>query len=63
MIAIVRGYCGEDALEKSWGPQKMDVPKAPGVGLFLEDVRIIKDLFQSPLWHVKKQSTPMTALN
>lgn len=38
MIAIVRGYCGEDVLTKSWGPRKMDIPKAPGMGLFLDEL-------------------------
>ncbi|KAL8601279.1 hypothetical protein ACOMHN_003223 [Nucella lapillus] len=38
MIAIVRGYCGLDALTKSWGPLKMDIPKAPGLGLFLNEL-------------------------
>ncbi|XP_041370240.1 tRNA pseudouridine synthase A-like [Gigantopelta aegis] len=34
--AIVKGYCGKDIIEKSWKPKRLDVPKAPGVGLFLE---------------------------
>ncbi|XP_076467922.1 pseudouridylate synthase 1 homolog [Babylonia areolata] len=38
MIAIVRGFCGEDVLKKSWGPHKMDIPKAPGLGLFLHEL-------------------------
>lgn len=38
MIAIVRGYCGEDVLTKAWGPVKVDIPKAPGLGLFLDEL-------------------------
>ncbi|XP_025093727.1 tRNA pseudouridine synthase A-like [Pomacea canaliculata] len=36
MIAIVRGCCGVDVLEKSWAPYRIDIPKAPGLGLFLD---------------------------
>lgn len=35
-IAIVKGYCGEDAIDKAWNPEKLDIPKAPGLGLVLE---------------------------
>ena len=38
MISIVRGHCGIDVLTKAWGPLKMDIPKAPGTGLFLDQV-------------------------
>ncbi|XP_048241100.1 tRNA pseudouridine synthase A-like isoform X2 [Haliotis rufescens] len=38
MIAIVKGYCGEEVMEKAWQPDKVDVPKAPGVGLMLEQL-------------------------
>ncbi|XP_070209957.1 pseudouridylate synthase 1 homolog [Littorina saxatilis] len=38
MISIVRGYCGDEALVKSWGPLKVDIPKAPGTGLFLQEL-------------------------
>ncbi|XP_054450312.1 pseudouridylate synthase 1 homolog isoform X2 [Pteronotus mesoamericanus] len=38
VVAIVKGYAPEDALERSWGEAKMDVPKAPGLGLVLERV-------------------------
>lgn len=36
MIAIVRGYCGPEVLEKAWKAEKIDIPKAPGLGLFLD---------------------------
>ncbi|KAL5022036.1 hypothetical protein ScPMuIL_001191 [Solemya velum] len=34
-IAIVKGLCGEDVIQKSWEPLKVDIPKAPGLGLLL----------------------------
>ncbi|GFN82400.1 tRNA pseudouridine synthase [Plakobranchus ocellatus] len=37
-IAIVRGYCGEKVIDSCWGPEKVDVPKAPGLGLVLEQL-------------------------
>ncbi|RUS88057.1 hypothetical protein EGW08_004223 [Elysia chlorotica] len=37
-IAIVRGYCGESVIDSCWGPEKVDVPKAPGLGLVLEQL-------------------------
>lgn len=38
VIAVVKGYAGEEVVERSWGSQKVDVPKAPGLGLVLEKV-------------------------
>ncbi|XP_067656614.1 pseudouridylate synthase 1 homolog [Haliotis asinina] len=38
MIAIVKGYCGEEVMDKAWQAEKVDVPKAPGVGLMLEQL-------------------------
>ncbi|KAM6985561.1 pseudouridylate synthase 1 homolog [Aplochiton taeniatus] len=38
VIAVLKGYAGEDVLERSWGEEKVDVPKAPGLGLVLEKV-------------------------
>lgn len=38
VVAVMKGYAGEEVLERSWGPQKVDVPKAPGLGLVLERV-------------------------
>jgi hypothetical protein len=54
MISIVRGYCGEDVLVKSWGAAKMDVPKAPGLGLFLDEVHIWN--VENVKRHLKKKS-------
>lgn len=39
VIAIVKGYASEEVMERSWGEEKVDVPKAPGLGLVLERVR------------------------
>ncbi|XP_034566123.1 tRNA pseudouridine synthase A isoform X1 [Notolabrus celidotus] len=38
VIAVIRGYAKEDVMERSWGKEKVDVPKAPGLGLVLEKV-------------------------
>ncbi|KAM7051708.1 pseudouridylate synthase 1 homolog isoform 1-T1 [Molossus nigricans] len=38
VVAIVKGYAPGDLLERSWGEAKVDVPKAPGLGLVLERV-------------------------
>lgn len=38
VIAIMKGYVNEDVIERSWGEEKVDVPKAPGLGLVLERV-------------------------
>lgn len=38
VIAVVKGYAREEVVERSWGLQKVDVPKAPGLGLVLEKV-------------------------
>lgn len=38
VIAVVKGYAKEEVMERSWGQEKVDVPKAPGLGLVLEKV-------------------------
>ncbi|KAL0965402.1 hypothetical protein UPYG_G00280800 [Umbra pygmaea] len=38
VIAVVKGYSGEEVLKRTWGEEKVDVPKAPGLGLVLEKV-------------------------
>ncbi|NP_001008603.2 pseudouridylate synthase 1 homolog [Danio rerio] len=38
VIAVVKGYVDEGVIEKSWGEEKVGVPKAPGLGLVLERV-------------------------
>ncbi|KAL2099846.1 hypothetical protein ACEWY4_004240 [Coilia grayii] len=38
VIAVAKGYASEDVMERSWGEEKVDVPKAPGLGLVLERV-------------------------
>ncbi|XP_067114496.1 tRNA pseudouridine synthase A isoform X2 [Osmerus mordax] len=38
VIAVMKGYAGEEVLQRSWGEEKVDVPKAPGLGLVLEKV-------------------------
>lgn len=38
VIAVIKGYATESVIERSWGKEKVDVPKAPGLGLVLERV-------------------------
>lgn len=38
VIAVIRGYAKEEVMERSWGQEKVDVPKAPGLGLVLDKV-------------------------
>ncbi|XP_036974143.1 tRNA pseudouridine synthase A [Acanthopagrus latus] len=38
VIAVMKGYAKEDVIGRSWGQEKVDVPKAPGLGLVLERV-------------------------
>lgn len=38
VIAVVKGYAREEIMERSWREDKVDVPKAPGLGLVLETV-------------------------
>uniref|UniRef100_A0A3P9M5P3 Pseudouridylate synthase 1 homolog n=1 Tax=Oryzias latipes TaxID=8090 RepID=A0A3P9M5P3_ORYLA len=38
VIAVIKGYAQEKVIERSWGEEKVDVPKAPGLGLVLEMV-------------------------
>ena len=37
-VAIMRGYCGEDLIEKAYGPGHIDIPRTPGLGLVLEEL-------------------------
>jgi len=37
-VAIVRGYCGEDHIKKAYRPGHTDIPRAPGLGLVLEEL-------------------------
>lgn len=38
VIAVIKGYAKEEVIERSWGQEKVDIPKAPGLGLVLERV-------------------------
>ncbi|KAG8455978.1 hypothetical protein GDO86_001968 [Hymenochirus boettgeri] len=42
VIAIVKGYAPPTIMERSWGEEKVDIPKAPGLGLVLERVHFEK---------------------
>ncbi|XP_046851620.1 tRNA pseudouridine synthase A-like isoform X2 [Xenia sp. Carnegie-2017] len=56
VIAIMKGYTGVDAISRAFEPAKMDIPRAPGLGLILEEVhfksyndKFGKDGFHEPL--------------
>lgn len=38
VIAILRGHCPESTLDLAWGTQRVDIPRAPGLGLMLDQV-------------------------
>ncbi|XP_070618677.1 pseudouridylate synthase 1 homolog isoform X2 [Erythrolamprus reginae] len=38
VIAIIKGHAAKSIMEQSWGEEKVDIPKAPGLGLILERV-------------------------
>ncbi|XP_018413856.1 PREDICTED: tRNA pseudouridine synthase A, mitochondrial [Nanorana parkeri] len=42
VIAVVKGYASPSIMERSWGEEKVDIPKAPGLGLVLETVHFEK---------------------
>jgi len=37
-MAVVRGMASKETIELCWGPDKVDIPKAPGLGLLLDKV-------------------------
>ena len=38
-IAVVRGDADESVITDSWNTDRIDIPRAPGLGLMLEEVR------------------------
>ncbi|XP_022662759.1 tRNA pseudouridine synthase A, mitochondrial-like [Varroa destructor] len=38
VIAIMRGNTEDSIIKRAWGPEKLDIPKAPALGLMLEQV-------------------------
>lgn len=42
IIAICRGVAKHDVIERSWQPDRLDLPIAPGLGLVLEEVHYDK---------------------
>jgi len=38
VIAVVRGYTPEDVIVRAFKKEKVDIPRAPSLGLLLEDV-------------------------
>lgn len=41
IIAILRGFASKNTLEKAFESKKLDIPRAPGLGLVLESVSYI----------------------
>lgn len=41
-IAIIKGFAPKDTIEKAYGPMKLDIPRAPGLGLMLEEVHYFR---------------------
>ena len=37
-LAIVRGHTGLATLEAAWGDERIDIPRAPGLGLMLDTI-------------------------
>ena len=42
-LAIVRGHASQDVIESAWNMDRIDVPRAPGLGLMLDEVSVLKD--------------------
>jgi tRNA pseudouridine38-40 synthase len=38
-IAVVRGHVSPNLMDEAWKEDKIDIPRAPGLGLMLEEVR------------------------
>ena len=38
-IAVVRGDADESVITDSWNTDRIDIPRAPGLGLMLDEVR------------------------
>ena len=39
VIAVVRGDADESVITDSWNTDRIDIPRAPGLGLMLQEVR------------------------
>lgn len=37
-VAVVRGQADLKILEATWGMERVDIPRAPGLGLMLEEI-------------------------
>ena len=48
-IAVVRGDANESVITDSWNTDRIDVPRAPGLGLMLDEVHIYNVL--GTIWH------------
>ena len=37
-IAVVRGQASSETIDKSWESMRIDIPRAPGLGLMLDEI-------------------------
>ena len=37
-IAVVRGQASKETIDKSWESMRIDIPRAPGLGLMLDEI-------------------------
>ena len=42
-MAVIKGYASNETIELCWGANKVDIPKAPGLGLLLDKVQYINE--------------------
>ena len=42
-LAVVRGHAGPEVIESAWKMDRIDVPRAPGLGLMLDQVSAAGD--------------------
>ena len=41
-LAIVRGHASQEVIESTWKMDRIDVPRAPGLGLMLDEVSVLE---------------------
>lgn len=55
-MAVVKGFATLETIELCWGPNKVDIPKAPGLGLLLDKVY---PCYSKPIGNSTDQSVPI----
>ena len=51
-IAVVRGHASEKVIQLTWGEDRIDVPRAPGLGLMLDEVSSARHILYSRTCHL-----------